>query len=141
MRPHSHEERIQHQFDSFCKTILKYAARDHYRKIKRRRERETVFTELSEQDFAKLSVTDEYFKDAFSFSVLDYDVAVSDELLAKALNTLPADRRDIILLAYFLDMNDREIAERLYLVRRTVARYRANTLQELQKIMEGNEDE
>jgi len=53
---------------------------------------------------AKLFVTDEYFKDA----VLDHDITVSDEQIAEALNTLPADRRDIILLAYFLDMADKE---------------------------------
>jgi len=59
---------------------------------------------LSERDLAKLFVTDEYFKDA----VLDHDITVSDEQIAEALNTLPADRRDIILLAYFLDMADKE---------------------------------
>ncbi len=141
MRPQSQDERIQQQFDSFCKIKLKYAARDYYRKLKRRRERETVFSELSEQDFAKLSVTDEYFKDAFRFSVQGYDVAISDEQLAEALNRVPADRRDIILLAACLGMSDREIAERLNLVRRTVAYRRATTLQELKKIMEGNEYE
>ena len=96
---------------------------------------------MSEQDFAKLSVTDEYFKDAFSFSVMGHDITVSDELIAEALNALPADRRDIILLAYFLNMSDREIAERLNIVRRTVAYRRASSLQELKKFMEGNADE
>jgi len=141
MRPHSHEERIQHQFDSFCKFLLKYAARDYYRMLSRRRKRETVFSELPEQDLMKLSVMDEYFKDAFSFTVQGYEVAISDEQLAQALNALPADRRDIILLACCLDMSDKEIAERLNLVRRTVAYRRATTLQELKKIMEGNENE
>lgn len=87
---------------------------------------------------AKLFVTDEYFKDAYTFHVLDHDITVSDEQIAEALNTLPADRRDIILLAYFLDMADKEIAECLNLVRRTVAYRRTSTLQELKKFMEGN---
>jgi len=141
MRPQSHEEHIQNTFDSFCKKILKYKARDYFKKLKQQAEREISFSELSEQDFAKLSVTDEYFKDAFSFSVMGYDVSVTDELIAEALNALPADRRDIILLAYFLNMSDREIAERLNIVRRTVAYRRASSLQELKKIMEGNADE
>lgn len=121
MRPQSHEEHIRHTFDSFCKKILKYKARDYYHKVKRRREREVSFSELSERDLAKLFVTDEYFKDACTFHVLGYDITVSDEQIAEALNTLPADRRDIILLDYFLDMADKEIAECLNLVRRTVA--------------------
>lgn len=141
MRPQSHEEHIQHTFDSFCKKILKYKARDYFKKLKQQAEREISFSELSEQDFAKLSVTDEYFKDAFSFSVMGHDITVSDELIAEALNALPADRRDIILLAYFLNMSDREIAERLNIVRRTVAYRRASSLQELKKFMEGNADE
>lgn len=137
MRPQSHEEHILHQFDCFCKKTLKLTARDYYRTQKQRREREVTFSDLSEQSLAQLSVTDEYFKDAFSFYVLGQHVTVSDELVAEALNTLAADRRDIILLAYCLDMSDREIAERLNLVRRTVTYRRTSSLQELKKFMEG----
>jgi hypothetical protein len=42
------------------------------------------FSELSEQDLAKLSGTDEYFKDAYSFHVLGHDITVSDERIAEA---------------------------------------------------------
>ena len=141
MGPQSFEEHIQHQFDSYCKKTLKLTARDCYRRIKRRGEREITLSELSEQDLEKLAVTDEYFKDAYTFNVLGYEIAVSDELIAEALQTLPADRRDIILLSYFLDMNDREIAQRLNLVQRTVNYRRTSTLQELKKYMEGNVNE
>jgi len=141
MKPQSHEIRIQHQFDTLSKAVLKYAARDYHHKMKNRRAHEVNFSELSEQDLAKLSVTDEYFKDAFSFSVLGHDVSVTDEQLAEALHSLSADRREIILLAFFLGMNDREIAEQLNLVRRTVADRRAKALQEIRKIMEGNADD
>ena len=141
MGPQSFEEHIQHQFDSDCKKTLKLTARDCCRRIKRRGEREITLSELSEQDLAKLAVTDEYFKDVYTFNVLGYEIAVSDELIAEALQTLPADRRDIILLSYFLDMNDREIAQRLNLVQRTVNYRRTSTLQELKKYMEGNVNE
>jgi len=141
MRPQTFEERIERQFDTICKQTLKYKARDCYRKIKRQAEREVSFSELSEQDLAKLSVSDGYFKDAYSFNVLGYDITVSDLSLAEALDTLPADRRDIILLAYFLGMKDWEIAERLNLVRRTVAYRRTSTLRELKNFMEGHADE
>jgi len=141
MRPFSHEEHIQHSFDSYCKKILKYKARDYYRAMKLQTKREVSLSDLSEQDLAQLSVTDEYFKDAFSFTVQGQDVLISDEQLAEALSALPADRRDIILLAYFLDMNDREIAEALNLVRRTVSRRRANSLQKLKNLLEGQADE
>ena len=59
---------------------------------------------------------------------MGYEIAVSDELIAEALNALLADRRDIILLSYFLDLNDREIAQRLNLVQRTANYRRTSTL-------------
>lgn len=73
--------------------------------------------------------------------MLGYDISVSDERVSEALNALPTDRRDIILLSYFLDMTDREVGELLNLVRRTVAYRRTSTLRELKKFMEGKADE
>jgi RNA polymerase sigma factor (sigma-70 family) len=140
MKPQD-ENHIRHSFDAYCKKVLKYKARDYCRKMKRRRAREVSFSELSEQDMAKLSGTDEYFKGACRFHVLGHDITVSDEQVAEALNALSADRRDIILLSYFLDMTDKEIAERMDIVRRTVAYRRTSTLWKLKKLMEGNDYE
>lgn len=141
MKPHSHEEHKRHTFDSFCKKILKHEARDYYDELKRRRGQEISLDELSEKELEQLTVMDEYFKDLYSFNVLGYDITVSDERISEALNALATDRRDIILLSYFLDMTDREIGELLNLVRRTVAYRRISTLRELKKIMEGKADE
>jgi RNA polymerase sigma factor (sigma-70 family) len=128
------DETIAQAFDSYCKKILKYIARDFYVKQRRQREHEKTFSCLSAQELAQLTATDEYFKDAYRFSVLDYEIGVTNEQLAKALSALPADRREIVLLSYFLDMNDGEIADKLNLVRRTVAYRRASTLQKLKNI-------
>ncbi len=141
MKPHSHQEHKRHTFDSFCKKILKHEARDYYDGLKRRREHEISLDELSEKDWEQLAVMDEYFKDTYSFCVLGYDITVSDERIGEALKALPTNKRDIILLAYFLEMTDREIGELLNLVRRTVAYRRTSTLQELKKFMEGKADE
>jgi hypothetical protein len=46
-------------FDCYCKKVLKYKAYDYYRKMERRKAREVSFDELSEQNLAKLSRTDE----------------------------------------------------------------------------------
>jgi hypothetical protein len=84
----------------------------------RQAERETPFSQLSARDLASLAATDEYFLDEYAFGVLGETVTVSDCELAEALKELPADRRDIVLLSYFFDMTDREIAERLKPARR-----------------------
>ena len=72
---------------------------------------------------------------------MGFEVAVTDELLAEALKTLPQDRLEIVLLSYFLEMSYPEIAAHLNLIRRTVSHRRKNALRKLKKIMEGFADE
>ena len=69
-----------------------------------------------------------------------YDIVVKDERLADALGSLSDDKRDIVLLAYFLDMTDQEIADKLNVVRRTVQYRRASSLKEMKKRLEVVED-
>ena len=63
-------------------------------------------------------------------------MAIENEDLANALTVLPDDKRDIVLLAYFLDMTDQEIADKLDMVRRTVQYKRTQSLKELKKELE-----
>lgn len=113
MTPSSHERNKQHAFDSFCKKVLKHEARDHYDEMKRQREREVSFSELSAQEMEQLFTVDKYLATEQVFNVLGREVVVNNELIAEALRTLPERKRDIILLAYFLEMSDREIGETL----------------------------
>ena len=87
------------------------------------------------------SMWDKYFQDTYLFEIMGFEIAVADELLAEALKALPQDRLEIILLSYFADMTDKEIAGHLNLIRRTVAHRRKNALRKLKKIMEGFADE
>lgn len=77
------------------------------------------------------------------FQVLEYDIGIKDELLGEALSNLTDEKRDIILLSYFLDMTDKEIAEALHLVRSTVQYKRTTALKELKRRLEekDNDDE
>jgi len=133
------EEHIQHTFDSYCKKILKYAARTYLGRLRKHSERETPFSNLSSRELASLAATDKYFTDTYFFELFGYNVGVSDGDLAEALGALPADRREIVLMSYFFDMTDREIAEKLNMARRTVAYKRTSSLRELKKIMESGD--
>jgi RNA polymerase sigma factor (sigma-70 family) len=139
MNPQDLRERIRHRFDAYCKRILKRAVYDYWREVRRRGEREVSFSELSAREFASLTTTDEYFKDGYVFDVLGESVGVSDADLAEALKSLPADRREIVLMSYFFDMTDREIADELNMKRRTVAHRRASTLEELKVSLESED--
>lgn len=81
--------------------------------------------------------TDEYIVESEVFRVLDYDVEVKDELIGEALKYLPEKKRNVILLSFFMDMTDTEIAKHMNLVRSTIHHHRVSSLQALKKIMEG----
>ena len=106
MKPHSHEEHIQHSFDAFCKKVLRNEARDYLDELARKRNREISFSDLPVEVMEQLSICDIYFVEKQSFGVLDYRVDIDNDELAEAIAALPAQKRDIILLSYFLDMPD-----------------------------------
>lgn len=74
------------------------------------------------------------------FEVCGYRIPVNDDRLAAALAALLREKRDVILLSYFMDMSDREIGELLDMARRTVQHRRTDTLAELRKRMEDGDD-
>lgn len=136
----SHKKTVRHQFDSFCKKVLREEARDYMRCVHRLSEREVNLSELPEEQLSQLCVLDEYPSEQTSFDVQGYSVAIKDARLAEALALLSEEKRDIVLLSYFLDMNDGEIADRLNIMRRTVQRRRTSSLTEIRNRMEVLED-
>ena len=121
----SQKKTVRHQFDSFCRKVLREEARDYERHIAWRSNHEVSLSELSEEQERQMYVLDEYPSEQTHFHVQGYDVAIENEDLANALTVLPDDKRDIVLL----DM-----------VRRTVQYKRAQSLKELKKEMEVTED-
>ena len=136
----SQKKTVRHQFDSFCRKILREEACDYLRHIAWRSDHEVSLSELSEEQMTKLYVLDEYPSEQFHFHVQGFGVTVRNEKLADALNTLSDEKRDIVLLAYFMDMTDQEIADRLNLVRRTVQYKRTSSLEEMKQRMEVKDD-
>ena len=127
---------VRHQFDSFCKKVLREESRDYERQLAHILERDIAFSDLSESILSRIGVMDEYPSDHTYFDVLDYRVAVRNNQLAKALASLPSKKRDVVLLAFFLDMNDAEIAEKFNVVRTTIQRRRTSSLAELKSRLE-----
>ena len=118
MKPHSHDIGVARAFDCFCKKVLRIDARDYQDALARKRNREVYFSELPVEVLEQFAVRDTYFTDSRTFEVIGHSVCIDDEMLAEAISALPVDRRDIILLSYFLDMSDAEIANVLNMVRR-----------------------
>ena len=141
MEPHISDKQKAQAYDSYIKQILKYTARDLFDRKKRRGEREISLSGLTGAELTEIAVMDKYFADAYAFDVLDWRIGITDVDLAEALNGLPQDRRDIILLSFFLDMTDEEIAARLEMARSTVAYKRTSALEKLRERLEENADD
>jgi len=133
------QSRIRKQFDSFCKTLLKNEMIDYERERSYRLKHEVSFSELTQEELKRMSTVDEYIVESEIFHVLDYDVEVKDELIGEALKYLPEKKRNVILLSFFMDMTDTEIAKHMNLVRSTIHHHRISSLQALKKILEGLE--
>jgi len=138
VKPNKNQQSKQHAFDSFCKKILKHEARDFYDELKRQRSREVSFSDLSVNQLEQLYTEDKYFVTEQIFSVLGLDVIVTDDVIAEALQSLPEYKRDIILLSYFLELSDREVGDKLNMLRSTIQYQRKNTLRQLKNFMEGD---
>ena len=67
-------------------------------------------------------------------------ILIENDLLADALNALPQENRDILLMYWFLEMADREIAERMNLARKTINNRRLKSYRLLKELMGGDTD-
>lgn len=136
-----HYEHKQHTFDSYCKKVLKCEAYNGYREISRRQKREILFCELPEETMAQLAAYDRYPWEYTSFPVGGEVILIEDDRLAEALTALPPENRDILLMYWFLEMADREIAEYLHMARRTVNTRRQKAYRLLKELMGGEADD
>lgn len=129
---------VRHQFDSFCKKIVREEKYSYFRSLRNAAERTAPLSDLSEEEGEQGVSVDSYPSDRHHFDARGYDIAVEDDELAEALSELSEEYRDIVLLFFFLDMKEREISELMSIVRSTVS-YRLNAaLRKLRKRLEGN---
>ena len=140
MKPDRHAEHKQHAFDSFCKKVIRCEAYNAYRAIGRRQDLEIPFSQLPEEAMEALAAWDVYPWEYTSFPVDGDVILIKDDRLADALTALPQRFRDILLMYWFLEMADREIAERMNLARRTINNRRLKSYRLLKELMGGDTD-
>jgi len=131
---------VMHQFDRLCQLALDGEAADYFRHLEYRANYEVNFSDMTEQELDSIFVMDEYNLDNSHFQVLGYDIEVKDTLLAEALQALTEKKRNVVLLSYFLEMTDVEIARKMNLVHSTIREHRIRSLELLKKLMEENMD-
>lgn len=131
-----YEQRVQNQFGGFCTRVLKNEAARIHNEYARQRDREKSLGALTPGELSQIATVDKPFENEHIFEVLGKPVVVTGDLLAEAIAKLPEDKRDVILLSYFLGMSDREISEQMNVVRQAISKRRAKTLKELREYLE-----
>ena len=117
------KQRISKQFCSFCCSVLKNEANNIRAEYKHYADLEMDFSFLSDKEQAELYTFDCYFVTDNVFNVCDIRIIVSNNL------------RDIVLLSYFANMPDIEIAKQLDLSYWIVFRARIRALKRLKAII------
>lgn len=99
------------------------------------------FSDIGDYLVNQFATTDSYSSDFQIFTLNDISVGIENDLLSEALKELPDKKREILLLFYFMDMSDSEIADLLKLNRSTVYRHRTSGLDLIKKFMEEENEE
>ncbi len=128
------QEIVSRQFVKYCIEIRHGEELNYLDEMDRLWEKEISFSNLREDVQQQLCSYDELLETNY-FQVMGIKVPVNGEEISDALRRLPEKERMVILMAYFLDMTEKEIAECLNLVQSTVHYHKVDSLQLLKKIL------
>lgn len=131
-----HEE----SFDAFCKRVIRNESAKAHTKLNDRAEMESTFSDLSDTELNLFHTFDVYHPYRKTFPVRGYTVHVYDPTLGEILQHLSPQRRDVLLMGYFLGFNDNQISKLLHIDHKTVDYRRTEGLQRLKELLEDMED-
>ncbi len=126
---------VRRKFCNYCIKVMEGEALYYLRQLEKQREKEVCFSDLTLEERNQLSAYDDLLEINY-FQVMNTDVPVRDEDISNALKKLPERKRMIILMAYFLDMTEQEIADYYHLVQSTVHYQKEKSLKMLKGILE-----
>lgn len=94
------------------------------------------FCELPDIIIDKVAIWDTYKTDYTTFNICGHDIYVYDDELAKVIKQLSDRYRENVLMYYFLDMSDTEIAKLQNISRSGVFQNRHYALKQMKKSLE-----
>ena len=140
MKPSSFQTTIENQFDYICKQAMEDGRKDYFKQLSRLAKHEVSFSEIGDYLVSQFATTDSYVTDFQIFMLNGISISIENDLLSEALRNLPSNKREILLLFYFMNMSDSEIADMLKVNRSTVYRNRTGGLAMMKKFMEEFEE-
>ena len=118
--PNRLEWQTRCEFNAYCKHTLRNELIDALRESKKRERNEVSFSALTPQEEKQLYTVDKYFANEDEETFCAGGLKITAKLLADAMHSLPDEKRRTVLLYYFFEMTDAEIAELMKIPRSTV---------------------
>ncbi|MCO7026224.1 sigma-70 family RNA polymerase sigma factor [Tetragenococcus halophilus] len=135
----SGETHIRHAFDSFCKKVVRNEALNIQKKYARFRQRQISMEILKQKGLdTEFYYSEPNMNSSGSFIVLGIKIFISNEELSNAIAALSSLRQEIILMSFFIGLNDREIGDIIGKSLGGVWYQRQVVLEELGKYLGGN---
>ena len=131
----SQKTSIRYQFEVYCKKVIRGERCDYLRQVIRRSEQEISFSDLPIDALLRIGVLDAYPSSYYVFETQGHRISISDDRLGEALSQIESAGRDLPLLAYFLDLCDREIGALLGIPRSTIQRRRQRFLDQMKQLL------
>lgn len=135
MKPSDFQKTVQCRFESCLKKVVRHIVKDYQQELKRRKDKEVPFCELPDIIVEKLAVWDDYETDYTIFNVCGMDIKILDDELAEALKKLPERKRNTLLMYYFLEMTEKEIADLQNITQSGVFKNRYHALGTMKKLL------
>ena len=131
----SPETQIRYQFESLCKKVIVGQRNDYLRELSRRKNSEVCLSDLPPECIDRLCSYEEDPAAYYTFYINGYVIQIQNDRLARSLLSLGTEGYEILLMAYALKMNDREIASILGVSRSKIQHDRSKLLAALQEEM------
>ena len=129
-------------FDAFCKKAIRNLAVDAKR-IYWKKTMTTSDEELLATYVKSIMTEDTYALNNYEkiYYVNGLKVVVTNETVGEALKFIMPNKRAVLLLSFFMDYRDSEIARTLRITNSTVAYRKKQALKQLKVLLEGRIDE
>ncbi|WP_087064172.1 sigma factor-like helix-turn-helix DNA-binding protein [Intestinibacillus massiliensis] len=132
-------------FESYCKVSIDRAILKGRMEKSNRAGWELSLSDLTDALLFTLCANDNPVEEAVQramqrptvFQVRDVRIIVHDPELGQALSFVPPQKRDVLLLSYFLNMSDPEIARKLGVSKSAVQRRRVSAVETLRRFYRG----
>ncbi len=141
IEPNRTEWQVRCAFNAFCKRVLKNEAINIYNERRQQQAKELTFSDLTPQEENQLYTLDKQYEGEEGQSFQVAGKKITPKLLAEAMRTLPKKKLKTILLYYFFNKSDAEIAQLLDIPRSTVQYRRTSSFERLKQFLEEHADD